>query len=161
MHKTLRAKLSGFCDIIAFMKKGFDYPGISIVALCHDGAGNYLLEHRSDNCRDERGIWSNVGGGGLEAHESLEDAVRREIKEECGAGVQEIESLGYREVFRMIEGVSTHWIAFDYRALINPSEVSICEPEMCLEHRWCKIGEFPEPLHSQFPYFLEKYKDKL
>lgn len=143
------------------MKKGFDFPGISVVALCHDGNGNYLLEHRSEKCRDERGKWSNVGGGGLEAHESLEDAVRREIKEECGADALEIEPLGYREVFRTVEGVPTHWIAFDYRVLINPTDASICEPEMCIEQRWCKIGEFPQPLHSQFPLFLEKYKDKL
>ena len=143
------------------MKAGFDYPGISVVAMCHDGKGNYLLEHRSELCRDERGRWSNVGGGGLEAHESLVDAVRREIQEECGAIAKEIEPLGYREVFREVDEKPYHWIAFDFKALIDPSEVSICEPDKCTEHRWCKIGEFPEPLHSQFPYFLEKYKDKL
>jgi 8-oxo-dGTP diphosphatase len=143
------------------MKKGVDYTGVSVVALCHDGEGRYLLEHRSDLCRDERRTWSNVGGGGLEPYESLEDAVRREIKEECGAEAHDIETLGYREVFRETEAGRTHWIAFDFRVRINPSEVSICEPDMCLEHRWCKIEEFPEPLHSQFPHFLEKYKDKL
>ncbi len=143
------------------MKKGVDFPGISVVAICHDGGGRYLLELRSDKCRDEHGRWSNVGGGGLEAHESLEDAVRREIKEECGADAKEIEPLGYREVFREVGGVKSHWIAFDFKVQIEPSQVSITEPELCLEHRWSKLGEFPEPLHSQFPYFLEKYKDKL
>lgn len=143
------------------MRKGFDYPGISVVALCHDGNGKYLLELRSDNCRDEKRKWSNVGGGSLEAHESLEEAVRREIKEECGAEALEIERLGYREVFREVENEPYHWIAFDFRVRINPEEVSVCEPDKCLEHRWFQIDEFPEPLHSQFPFFLEKYKDKL
>lgn len=152
---------AGFYDIMVFMRKGFDYPGISVVALCHDGNDNYLLEHRSEKCRDEKGKWSNVGGGCLEAHESLEDAVRREIKEECGAEALLIEFLGYREVFRTVEDAPTHWIAFDYRVLIDPKEVSVCEPEMCLEHRWSRIGEFPEPLHSQFPFFLKKYKNIL
>lgn len=143
------------------MQKGIDYPGVSVVALCHDGEGNYLLEHRSDACRDERRTWSNVGGGGLEPHESLEDAVRREIMEECGARALHIEALGFREVFRETDAGQTHWIAFDYKVQIDPKEVSVREPHMCLEHRWCKIGEFPEPLHSQFPFFLEKYKDIL
>ena len=143
------------------MQKGVDYVGVSVVAICHDGSGNYLLEHRSEKCRDERGKWSNVGGGGLEPHESLEDAVRREVKEECGATVKENEPLGYREVFRTNNGEATHWIAFDFKVLIDPSEVSICEPDLCNEQRWCKIGEFPEPLHSQFPFFLKKYKDRL
>ena len=143
------------------MEKGVDYVGVSVVAICHDGNGNYLLEHRSDKCRDERGRWSNVGGGGLEPQESLEDAVRREIKEECGADALDIEPLGYREVFRENEAGKSHWIAFDFKVRINPSQVSICEPDLCNEQRWCKIGEFPEPLHSQFPLFLEKYKDKL
>ena len=102
-----------------------------------------------------------MGGGGLEAHESLEEAVRREVHEECGASVLNIEPLGYREVFRDIEGEPYHWIAFDFRALINPDEASITEPEKVLEHRWCRIGEFPDPLHSQFPIFLENYKDRL
>jgi ADP-ribose pyrophosphatase YjhB (NUDIX family) len=143
------------------MTKGIDYPGVSVSSICHDGEGKFLLELRSNKCRDERLRWSNVGGGALESHESLEDAVRREVKEECGADALEIEPLGYREVFREIDGMKTHWIAFDFKVRINPAEVSITEPESCLEHRWCEIGAFPEPLHSQFPFFLEKYKDRL
>ena len=143
------------------MRKGFDYPGVSVVALCHDGQGNYLLEHRSENCRDEKLTWSNVGGGSLEVNESLEEGLRREILEECGATALEIEPLGYREVFREVEGEPYHWIAFDFRVLIDPQEVSIMEPDMVLEHRWCQLADFPRPLHSQFPFFLEKYKDKL
>lgn len=47
------------------MKKGEDYTGVSIVYLCHDGKGRYLLAKRSVNCRDEHGVW-DCGGGGLE-----------------------------------------------------------------------------------------------
>ncbi|HEU4677623.1 MAG TPA: NUDIX hydrolase [Candidatus Paceibacterota bacterium] len=144
------------------MTKGIDYTGISVVALCHDGKGKYLLELRSEKCRDERLRWSNVGGGGLEAHETLEEAVRREIKEECGADVLVIEPLGFREVFRESDdGTKSHWIAFDFKVEIDPAQVSVREPEMCLEHRWVALSEFPEPLHSQFPHFLEKYRDRL
>lgn len=140
------------------MKKGVDFTGVSVVTMCHDGGGRYLLEYRSDQCRDEKNTWSPVGSGGVKMHESLEDAVRREVQEECGARANDIEFMGYREVFREMDGLLSHWIAFDFRARIDPAEVLIMEPHKCLEHRWCAIEEIPNPMHSQFPFFLEKYR---
>ncbi len=46
------------------MKKGVDYPGISIVFLCHDGDGSVLMSRRGLACRDEQGKW-DIGEGGL------------------------------------------------------------------------------------------------
>ncbi len=129
--------------------------------MCHDGDGRYLMEHRSDKCRDEHFTWSPVGSGGNDRGELLEDTVRREIKEECGASALEIEFMGFREIFREHDGKLTHWVTFDYRVQVDPKEVFITEPEKCLEHRWCTIDAIPEPRHSQFPIFLEKYKDVL
>lgn len=143
------------------MKKGFDYIGSAVITLCHDGEGKYLLELRSDKCRDEHFCWSNVGSGGIKFGETIEEAIHREVKEECNASVLKIEKLGFREVFRDIEGKKSHWIQHDYKVLVNPDEVKINEPDKCLELRWFKLEEFPEELHSQFPTFLEKYKDKL
>jgi 8-oxo-dGTP diphosphatase len=143
------------------MKKGLDYVGVSVVTMCHDGEGNYLMSQRGVGCRDEHGAWEPAGSGGVEHNETLEDAVRREVKEECGADVTEIMLIGFREVFRTIDGLPSHYIAFDFRAKINPGEVKITEPDKCLELRWCKINDIPSPRHSQFPSFLEKYKGVL
>jgi ADP-ribose pyrophosphatase YjhB (NUDIX family) len=143
------------------MKKGFDYTGISVVTMCHDGKVNYLMEHRSPLCRDEKNTWSPVGSGGVKFKERLVDAVRREVKEECGANAVNLEFLGYREVFRKNGEQETYWIAFDFKAQIDPHDVVIGEPHKCDELRWCTIDEIPEPRHSQFPVFLEKYKDIL
>lgn len=125
--------------------------------MCHDGEGRYLMEYRSGECRDEGHTWSPVGSGALKMHETLEDAVRREVREECGAQAYGIEYLGHREVFREHTNGTTHWIAFDFRAQIDPADAYIREPNKCLEHRWCRLNEIPDPKHSQFPYFLEKY----
>ncbi len=143
------------------MQKGIDYTGVAVVCLCHDGAGRYLIELRSDRCRDEHFTWSPVGSGGVDAGEKIEEAARREVFEECGSEVLAIESLGFREVFREQGGVKTHWVFFDYRVLVSPEQVRITEPEKCLEHRWCTLEELPNPLHSQFPVVIETYKDKL
>ena len=143
------------------MQKGFEYIGVSVIPFCHDGQGRYLVSQRGHACKDEQGAWEPVGGGSVEPHESLEDAVRREIKEECGADARQIEFMGFREVFRTIGGKDSHWIAFDFKVEIDPEHVAITEPDKCTELRWCAVDEIPDPQHSQFPFFLEKYKDFL
>lgn len=143
------------------MRKGLDYIGVAVVPFLHDGKGNYLLSLRTDKCRDEHNTWEPLGGGGLKFGETLEEAMLREVKEETGAVPFNFEYLGLREVFREHDGCKTHWLAFDYRAQVNPEHVSIMEPDMCAEIRWCTPDEIPKPMHSQFPIFLERYKDKL
>jgi hypothetical protein len=69
--------------------------------------------------------------------------------------------MGYRDVMREIDGVKTHWVLFDFRARVNRDEVKIGEPDMTDEIIWVKIGDIPEPVHSQFPAYLEKYKAEL
>ncbi len=143
------------------MKKGVEYIGIAVVPFAHDGNGKYVLGLRTENCRDEHNRWEPTGGGGLEVGETMHDAIIREMREEIGATPFNIEYLGVREVFREHGGQKTHWIAFDYKVQVDPTEVAIMEPDMCSELRWCTLSEIPEPMHSQFPTFLEKYKDKL
>ena len=136
---------------------------VSVIPFCHDGQGKYLLAKRSQNTRDEQGMWEPAGGGGLKFGESIEDGVRREIQEEIGASVEELEFLGYRDVMREQNGTPTHWIAFDFRAKINPADAQIMEPEKCDEHRWVTIEDLKqmENLHSQFPVFIERYEFRL
>lgn len=143
------------------MKKGIDYIGVAVVSFVHDGEGRYLLGLRTENCRDEHNRWEPAGGGGVEIGETFLEALYREMKEEIGVCPKNIEYLGHRESFRNEGDARSHWLAFDFKVLVDPSEVKIMEPEMCSEHRWCSLEEFPEPLHSTFPIILEKYKDKL
>lgn len=114
-------------------------------------------------CRDEQGKWDPVAGGGLKFGESIEEAARREIKEEGCADVKELEFIGYRDVFRKEGDQQTHWVAFDFRAKIDPAQAKIGEPHKCDEQLWVTIAELEkmDNLHSQFPAFIEKYREKL
>ncbi len=143
-----------------FMKKGVDYTGITVVYLCHDGKGNVVLSKRSKNCRDEHGRW-DCGGGGLEFGDTVENTLKKEIKEEYCTDILECEFLGFRDIHREHEGVKTHWISIEFKVLVDKKKVKNGEPHKFDEVKWFSLKNLPSPLHSQLPKFLELYKKKL
>ncbi len=142
------------------MKKGEDFTGVTVVFLCHDGKGNVLLAKRSENCRDERGRW-DCGGGGLEFGDKVIDTLKKEISEEYRADVLEQEFLGFRDVHREHQGKKTHWVVLDFKVLIDKNKVAIGEPHKFDALEWFSLDNLPTPIHSQFLFFLEKYKDRM
>jgi len=118
------------------------------------------MAKRSQNARDEKGVW-DIGGGGVEFGETVEQTLRKEIKEEYNAKVLSFEFLGFRDVHRQHNGQKTHWIALDFKVLTDPTNVKINEPHKFDDLGWFGIDDLPKPQHSQFPEFLEKYKSRL
>jgi len=143
------------------MQKGVDYVAVGVVFFCHDGKGNVLLCKRGINCRDEHGNW-DIGGGGIEFGDTALDTLKKEIKEEYNTDVLDYEFLGYRDdVYREHNGKKIHWVALDFKVLVDPTTVKNGEPHKLDEVKWFTLDTLPTPLHSQMPVFLEKYKDKL
>ena len=142
------------------MKKGEDYTGISVVYLCHDGQGKYLLAKRGVNCRDEHGMW-DCGGGGLEFGDTVLNTLQKEIAEEYCTDIISSEFLGYRDVHREHNGKKTHWVALDFLVQVDPKEVKNGEPHKFSDIKWFTLENLPKKLHSALPNFFSKYKDRL
>jgi len=142
------------------MQKGVDFIGNAVVYFCHDGKGNFLLNKRNQNCRDEKGMW-DPGGGGIELGDSVIETLKKEIKEEYCTDVIEYEFLGYRDVHRENNGTKTHWIALDFKVLVDRTLVQNGEPHKFDTVEWFTLDSLPAPLHSQFPHFLDLYKGRL
>ncbi len=117
---------------------------------------------RSVNARDEHGRW-DIGGGGIEFEDSVERTLKKEIEEEYCAKVLAFDFLGYRDVRRTHKGKPTHWIALDFKVLVNPITVKNGEPHKMDEVRWFTLNNLPAAaeVHSQWPEFLRLYKDRL
>ncbi len=144
------------------MKKGIDYVGVSVNYFCHDGKGRFLMQKRSHNCRDEWDKW-DTGGGGVEVGDTLEETLRKEIKEEYCTDVLGFEFLGYGDVFREHEEIKTHWLSMKFKALVDPAKVANGEPHKFSEIKWFTFDALPpdSELHSQLPKFFRDYKDRL
>ncbi|MFJ2592622.1 NUDIX hydrolase [Streptomyces erythrochromogenes] len=72
---------------------------VNASALIHDGAGRYLL-HLRDDVPDiwEPGAWALLGGGREPQDASLEDTVRRELREEAGLEPSAVEPYAVERV---------------------------------------------------------------
>jgi len=131
------------------LRRGIDHIGISASFIIHDGKGSVLLQKRGASARDENGNW-DVGGGAIEFGESIDEAVRREIKEELCVEPINLQFLTVYDAFRELKGVKTHWIAVMHAVQVNPTSVKIGEPDKIEELGWFNSNELPSPLHSQF-----------
>ena len=130
-------------------RRGIDHIGVSVSFIIHDGNGNIMLHKRGQQARDEQGRW-DVGGGALEFGESIDDAIRRELKEEFCVDAIGIEFLTAFDAHREHNGVPTHWIALLHAVKIDPSQVQNGEPHKIDEINWFTGANLPSPLHSQF-----------
>lgn len=119
-----------------------------------------LWSLRGKNCRDEQGVW-DPGGGGLEFGDTIEDTLRKEVKEEYCTNIIEYEFLGYRDVFRENAGKKTHWLAMDFRVLVDASKVKNGEPHKFDEVKWFQMDKLPHNVHSQMGSALKLYREKL
>jgi len=142
------------------MKKGIDFIGITVSYMCHDGKGNFLLNKRSINCRDEHGAW-DFGGGGLEFGQKIEECLKQEIMEEYCSPVLNYEFLGYLDLFREMNGAKTHWVSLEFLVEIDREKVKNGEPHKFDELGWFRLNNLPTPAHSTQNLLLETFKDKL
>lgn len=142
------------------MRKGFDYTGVTIVYFCHDGEGNFIMAKRGKNARDENGKW-DIGGGGLEFGDKVEDTIRKEIKEEYSTDVLAFEFLGFRDVHREHNGEKTHWIALDFKVLVDKHKVRNGEPHKFDDLKWFTLDTLPENIHSKNMDFINMHRNKL
>ena len=142
------------------MKKGIDAIGVAVVYFCHDGQGRVVMSKRSAASRDEIGTW-DIGAGALELGETVDEALRKEIREEYCTDVLSYEFLGYRDVHREHLGEKTHWLALDFAVLVDPAKVANGEPHKLDAVEWFTLDTLPENMHSQWPNFMRLYGERL
>jgi mutator protein MutT len=126
------------------MKKGVDYIGVSAGVMLFNDKGELFLSKRSQQVSNERGCWETPGGA-VEFGETLQDAVKREIKEEYGVDIDILEQFPAED--HLIPAENQHWVATTFLARVKEGqEPKIMEPDKCDALGWFPLDNLPEPL---------------
>jgi ADP-ribose pyrophosphatase YjhB (NUDIX family) len=131
-----------------------DVIKVAVAAMILDRQANVWLMRRTMACRDEHGCWSPVTGL-AEPGETIEDSMRRELKEEVGLDAgDDLEFLGYRDLFR--EG-SPQLLGMDFLIRADRDQVRICEPVNFDRAGWFPRYGLPVPLDAFGLDWIKKY----
>ncbi len=137
------------------MKKGIDYVGVSVGVMILNSKGEVFLTKRGKKAKNERGCWENPGGG-VEFGETLEKAVKREIKEEHGIEIELLEQFPTQD--HIIPKEKQHWIATTFLAKIKKGKPKILEPDKCDAIGWFPLNKLPKPLSLITKLDLKHYR---
>lgn len=136
------------------MTSGIDYIGVGCGALIINDKNETLLIKRGDKSRNEVGFWGKPGGA-VEFGEKVEDAVKRELKEELNIDIEIIKFLSYTD--HIIKSENQHWLVINYIAKIIGGELKNMEPEKIDEIGWFKFDNLPEKLNQTAVEPIEEY----
>jgi 8-oxo-dGTP diphosphatase len=125
------------------MKKGIDYIGVGVGAVIFNSARRIFLARRGREARNESGRWE-FPGGAVEFGETLEYALKREVREEYGFEI-EIEEL-LDVVDHLIPAEKQHWVSPTFLCRITNGTPTIREPHKCDEIAWFELDEIPQRL---------------
>ena len=136
------------------MKPGKDYIGVGCGAFILNEDGKVLLQKR--NKEPEKGYWS-IPGGKLEWMETFEEAVKREIKEECDIDIKIEKLLGICD--HIVKNENQHWVSPSFLCKITNGEPKIMEPTKHTDMKWFSLNELPEKLTITTQNAVRHYKD--
>jgi len=123
-------------------------------AILRDKNGNIALQHI------QRDKFHKLPGGGMEQGESLEEAVRREVKEEVGCDCKISTLLGmsieYRNKYNLLQ--ISYAFVVDVVGEIGEPELDSFEIEEGLTNIWIPATEALEKMKSEALETSEKYE---
>ena len=94
-------------------------------------------------------------GGHLEYMETFEECILREVKEECGV---EIENIQFQFLANLHKYTPKHYVHAGFVATWKSGESQVLEPDKCVSWRWYKLDELPQPLFATCQTAFESYQ---
>lgn len=129
---------------------------IAIGAFLHDD--RVLVGRAFDSQKNEH--YCRPPGGGVEFGERAEDALRRELREEIGADIEDVKLMSVIENRFELEGEPKHEIVFVFeahlkdRALYDQAEILMCESGWGGALRWEPLSQFERGERPLYPVGL-------
>lgn len=141
------------------MRPGIDYVGVSVGALIVNDRGEIFLTKRGMKATNERGTWE-IPGGKVHFGEMLEDAIKREMKEEYGVDI--VLTYQFPAQNHLIPDESQHWVPTCFIAkFVRGQMPKIMEPEKCDAIGWFALDHLPSPLSIITTLDMKNYRKYL
>ncbi|MCM2325335.1 MAG: NUDIX domain-containing protein [Candidatus Woesearchaeota archaeon] len=102
----------------------------------------YLFGKKAEGAGPYPDKWLIIGGGIRLGKETIEEALRREIREEANIEVKNLAHLGFEEDFRKKKGILTHFIFLNFMAEYGSGEER--PGDDIVELRWVHKDEIKE-----------------
>lgn len=124
-------------------------------------ANGNTLRSRSEECMAVPGNFYRAIGGTIDFSETSEQGVRREIREELGSEIENLELLDVVESIFEYEGQQNHEIAFLYKGkltnedILHVERLHIVEDTYEFDAEWVAIEQIlngDTPLYPAAPY---------
>lgn len=129
---------------LIFMKAGIDYIGVAVGVFIINDEGKVFLTKRSKNATNESGTWE-IPGGKVHFGETLQDAAKREAKEEYGIDIELLEQFPAQN--HLIPEEKQHWVPTSFLCrIIDKKMPRIMEMDKCDEIGWFSFDKLPTPL---------------
>jgi len=125
-------------------------PAVGVAVIVKKN-GKVLLGKRLNS--HGSGTWA-FPGGHLEFNESIEDCAKREVCEETGLSIKNVQYATFtNDIF---EAENKHYVTLFVIAEYNSGKLQLKEPERCEKWDWFSWGEFPDPLFLSLKNLLDQ-----
>lgn len=94
-------------------------------------------------------------GGHLEYMESFEDCAKREISEECGINVKNIQ---FQFLANVTKYVPKHYVHIGLLADWSDGEPKVLEPDKLESWNWYELDNLPQPLFEMCRMAIDSFK---
>jgi 8-oxo-dGTP diphosphatase len=133
------------------MQKNRPSVGVGVIVV----KDHKVLFGKRKNAHGE-GMWS-FPGGHLEFNEGVEECAKREVAEEVGISIKNIQKVTYTNDLFLEEG--KHYITCFVRADYDDGEVRVMEPDKSEMWEWFAWDDLPEPLFLPIQNLLKEKID--
>ena len=110
---------------------------------------------KADSELHGEGTWT-MPGGKLEYGESFEEGARREVKEETGIELHEVEVIALNND----RNEHAHFVTIGMLATSFAGEPEVMEPDEITRWEWFSLDELPKNMFFPSAKLLENYKKK-
>jgi len=133
------------------------FPRIGVGVMIQNQKGEVLLGLRQGS--HGAGEWC-FPGGYFEFGETIFQTAKREVAEETGIEVDELELISVAEEMRYIETDGKQFLNIGVKAKYKGGEPRIMEPEKCQEWCWFSLDNLPDKLLEGTELTIKNFKAK-